>query len=428
VGGPSFATLSGGRFTNLRPYTNYDARKQSNISIYNQDMLIVNRSGALERVKLDGITTNSKSIQNQFHYEFDGGIKIDNNLRWTKQSGAFTNAFLNVGKTSDVIGSTVNGGTVASLRYVSGPKTGQVYTGAYINNNANFRTNMRDTGSFANDLAVSGRFDTGMGSLNARAGWFMMNQKIAMDWHVNKAFAEINGDNPSNLDLFTAAGAKLTAAGIAGFNNNWGDCCARDYDLSYTDNAGYLALDLDADRFDIDGSVRFDSVKSSGYAQAGGAEFNTNVSGVLIPTMLANGTREVLNYSRNYTSWSLGGLYKVSDNTSVFVRASKGGRFNSDRQTLSGKFTVAGALTQPGLTASVDFVKQYELGIKSQGDLAGGRFTAELTLLMGNFKQSTYELTATKCPGGAGGCVIDAKYKSTGGFGIERFHPRRWHA
>ncbi len=414
VGGPSFATLSGGSFSNLRPYTNYDARKQSNISIYNQDMLIVNRSGALERVKLDGITTQAKSVQNQFHYEFDGGIKVDNNMRWTQQSGAFANAFLNVGKTSDVIGSTVNGGTVATLRYTSGPKAGQVYTGAYINNNANFRTNMRDTGSFANDLAVSGKFDTGMGALNARAGWFFMNQKIAMDWHVNKAYAEINGDNASNLDLFTAAGAKLTAAGIAGFNNNWGDCCARDYDLSYTDNAPYLALDLDADRFDFDGSVRFDSVKSSGFAQAGGAEFNTSVSGVLIPTMLANGSREVLNYSRNYTSWSLGALYKVSDNTSVFVRASKGGRFNSDRQTLSGKFTAAGALTQAGLTASVDFVKQYELGIKTRGDLGGGHFTAELTLLNGNFKQSTYELTATKCPGGAGGCVIDAKYKSSG--------------
>jgi outer membrane receptor protein involved in Fe transport len=59
-------------------------------------------------------------------------------------------------------------------------------------------------------------------------------------------------------------------------------------------------------------------------------------------------------------------------------------------------------------------VKQHELGIKSRGDVLGGRFTVELTLLKGSFKQSTYELSATKCPGGAGGCVIDAKYKSSG--------------
>ncbi len=35
-------------------------------------------------------------------------------------------------------------------------------------------------------------------------------------------------------------------------------------------------------------------------------------------------------------------------------------------------------------------------------------------LLKGNFKQSTFELSATRCPGGAGGCIIDAKYKSSG--------------
>jgi outer membrane receptor protein involved in Fe transport len=427
VGGPALVNLNGKNVSNIRPYTNYDAREQSNISIYNQSMQIVNRDGVLERIPLDGITTQAKSIQNQFHYEFDGGINIDNNLRWTDMSGAFSNAFLNVAKTSSVIGSVVNGGTVATMRYASGPNAGKVYAGTYINNNANFRTNIRDIGSFANDLALSGKFDAGMGTLTARAGWFMMNQKIAMDWHVNKAFAEINGDNPANLDLFTAAGAKLTQDGIAGFNNNWGDCCARDYDLSYTNNAGYLALDLDADAFAIDGSVRFDTVKASGWTQSGGSEFNTVVGGIAIPTMLATGKSEVLDYSRNYVSWSVGALYKVSGNTSLFVRASRGGRFNADRQTVGGKIRTDGGLctsadakagslgcAADGVTPSIDYVNQYEAGIKTRGDLGGGRYTMELTLLSGNFKQSTFELSATKCPGGAGGCVIDARYKSHG--------------
>lgn len=462
TGGPAFATISGGRVSNITPFTNYDARNQSNISIYNQSMRVVNFDGTSSIQPLDGITTNAKSIQNQFHYEFDGGIKIDNNMRWTDMSGAFANAFLNVGNsvntnaipaayaaynacnvvaaqkangvadanlysTNGVIGSCVNGQVVAQMRYTSGPKAGQVYTGAFINNNANFRTNIRDIGSFANDLALSGKWDMGGGKLTARAGWFYMNQKIAMDWHVNKAFAEINGNNPSNLDLYTAAGAKLTQDGIAGYNNNWGDCCARTYDLSYANNAGYLNLDFDTDQFDLDGSVRFESVKASGSTQQGGAEFNTVVGGVAIPTMLADGKKEVLNYSRNYVSWSFGGLYKVSPNTSVFVRASRGGRFNGDRQTVGGKIASDGSLctgamakagtlgcSADGVTPSVDFVNQYELGVKTRGDLAGGKFTAELTLLKGNFKQSTFELSATKCPGGAGGCVIDAKYKSYG--------------
>lgn len=426
-GGPALASITNGQVSNIRPFPGYDARRQSNISIHNQTMQIVNRDGVLERVPLDGITTNAKSIQNQFHYEFDGGIKIDNNMRWTDMSGGFASAFVNVAKTSGVIGSTVNGGTVATVRYANGPNAGQIYTGTYLNNNANFRTNIRDIGSFTNDLALSGKFDAGMGTLTARAGWFFMNQKIAIDWHVNKAFAEISGNNPANLDLYTAAGAKLTQDGIAGFNNNWGDCCARDYSLGYANNAGSLNLDFDTDNFALDGSVRFENVKATGWTQQGGAEFNTVVGGVAIGTMLANGKREVLNYSRNYVSWSFGGLYKVSSNTSVFARASKGGRFNGDRQTVGGKIATDGSLctgamaqantlgcTADGVTPSIDFVKQYELGVKTRGDLAGGRFTAELTLLKGNFKQSTFELSATKCPGGAGGCVIDAKYKSYG--------------
>jgi TonB dependent receptor len=59
-------------------------------------------------------------------------------------------------------------------------------------------------------------------------------------------------------------------------------------------------------------------------------------------------------------------------------------------------------------------VNQYEVGLKNRGELAGGRYTVELTLLKGNFKQSTFELSATRCGGAAGGCVIDAKYKSSG--------------
>ncbi len=413
TGSPAFATVNGTSVGSIHPYTNFDGRKDSNYSIYNQSFQIVNRDGVLERVKMDGITTQAQSIGNQFHYDFSDAVSVDNNLRWTKMSGGFASPFLNVAKTSSVLGSTVNGAIVDAIRYASGPRAGELYTDTYLNNNTNVRTNIRDIGSFAEDLALAGKYDVTAGKLTARAGWFYMNQKIAMDWHTNKATSELSGNNPSMLDLFDASGAKLTANGLAGFNNNWGDCCARDYDLAYADNAPYLALDFDANRFGVDGSIRRDTVKASGWTIKGGSEFNTDVGGVLIPTLIANGPGEVLNYTRSYNSWSLGGLFKATPDTSVFVRASQGGRFNGDRQTVSGKINPDGTLTQAGQTASVDFVNQYELGVKNRGALFGGRYTAELTLLNGDFKQSTYELSATKC-GGPGGCVIDAKYKSNG--------------
>jgi outer membrane receptor protein involved in Fe transport len=426
TGSPALATISGGKVSNVQPFPGFDGRKESNYSILNQTFTILNREGALERVKMSGIETNQKSVGGQFHYEFSDNITIDNNMRWSEMSGSFSAPFQGVGLASNVIGSslTLNNApyaTVASIRYASGPNAGQVFTGRYVDGGVNVRTNMRDMGSFANDFSLTAKLETGMGMLTARAGVFYMNQKIATDWHVDRSLREVSGNNPAQLDLFDGAGNKLTQAGISGYNNAWGN---RDYDLSYADTAPSIGLDLDNDNFQVDGSVRFDRVKASGWARGAGPEFFLNSDGVLIPASTTNGVEENLNYARSYTSYTVGALYKVSEDTSVFVRASRGGRFNADRQTLSGKIRADGALctssnvgtgpcTSDGVTPSVDFVKQYELGLKTRGTVAGGRYNLAVTLLMGNFKQSNFEPTTTaQCP--TGNCIIDSKYKSYG--------------
>jgi outer membrane receptor protein involved in Fe transport len=433
TGAPALATLNGNKLSNIKAFPGFDGRDQSNYSNLNRTMTILNREGDLQRVKLDGITTKQTTFGGEFHYEFNDTFTVDNKFRWSDISGGFASPFLNVATRASVIGSTLslNGtpyATVASVRYASGPNAGQVFTGQYVDNNVNVRTNIRDLGSVANDLGVTGKFDVGFGDLTARAGYFYMNQDIGMDWFVNRSLRELSGNNASQLDLYDAAGNKLTQDGISGYGNNWGNCCARNYDLSYTNTAPNFLLDLDTDRFAVDASVRFERVKASGGGTIGGAEFLVNSNGVNIPAITSNGTpREVLNYTRTYTSWTAGALFKATDDFSIFARASRGGRFNSDRQTFGGKFSNAGALctgaqaaagtagcTADGVTPSVDFVRQYEVGVKARGDLLGGGFTAELSLLKGNFKQSTYELSATRCGGAAGGCVIDARYKSSG--------------
>lgn len=433
TGAPALASINGLNVSDVKPFPGFDGRRASNYSVYNRDFLIYDRDSTLRRVPMDGITTNAKAIQAQFHYDWGDNFTIDNNARYTEMDGAFTSPFLNVATRASVIGSqlTLNGvpyARVASIRYANGPRAGQVFTGAYVDNNVNVRTNIRDVGSFANDLGLSGKFDVGgFGRFTARAGLFYMNQKIAMDWHVDRSLREVSGDNPAQLDLYDAAGARLTQEGISGYNNNWGNCCARDYDYSYKNTAPYVGLDLTGDQFQIDGSVRFESVKASGSGRAGGAEFFVNSGGVRIPTITANGALEVLDYRRNYTSWTVGGGFKPSVNTNIFARASRGGRFNSDRQTFGGKFSQGGDLCNSaqaqagtngcaadGLTPSVDFVNQYEIGVKNQGRFSFGRYSVQLSLLKANFKQSTFELSATRCPGGAGGCIIDAKFKSQG--------------
>lgn len=419
TGSPALAAIDGLNVSHIRPFPGFDGRSQSNYSLYNRDMLILDRDGALTRVPLDGITTKQKSIGAQVHYEVSDAITIDNSVRWSDISGGFGSPFLNVTPTADVLGSTVSrpglaDATVGAIRYASGPRAGQLYTGAYIDNNVNVRTNVRDLGSFANNLAVTGKFDSRVGSVTARAGLFYMNQKIAMDWHPNKSTREVSGTNPAQLDLYDTFGNKLTHQGISGYNNNWGDCCARDYNLGYANLAPFLSLDLEAGPFALDGSVRFDRIKASGYAIGGGAPFLVDSGGVQIAAITSNGPREELNYSRSYRSWAVGGLFKATEDITLFIRTSRGGRFNGDRQTLSGKFNADGSLNQNGVAPSVDFVRQQEMGLKSRGKLLGGRFTAELTLLKADFSQSTFELSATRCPGGAGGCIIDARFKSTG--------------
>jgi outer membrane receptor protein involved in Fe transport len=438
TGAPALATRSGNNISNITPFPGFDGRSQNNYSTLNRTGLFLNRAGtALERRDIDGITTSQISLGAQFHYDFSDNIMVDNNFRWSDMSGAFASPFLNLTRTSNVLGSTVNGSTVAAIRYASGSRAGQLYTGTYIDNNVNVRTNIRDIGSVANNLALAGKFEGGFAKITARAGFFYMKQNIGMDWHVNQSNREVSGNNPSQLDLFSATGTKLTQEGISGYNNNWGTCCARDYDLSYTNTAPYLSLELDNDSFGLDGSIRFENVKAKGGGTQGGTSITVNSGGVLLPALLSNSAREVVNYSRSYTSWTAGALYKVSPDLSLFVRGSRGGRFNGDRQTFATKFTTTGALCTSaqapifgaggavirpgqngcgadGVTPSVDFVNQYEIGLKNRGKIGGGRYSVELSVFKSNFKASTFELSATRCPGGAGGCTIDQKFRATG--------------
>jgi outer membrane receptor protein involved in Fe transport len=431
TGAPALADFSNGKVSNIRPFPGFDGRRQSNYSIFNQEQLILNREGNFERVGIDGISTEQQYLGAHLHWEFGDNFTVDNRARYSDVSGRFSSPFFNIATSASVIGSTVNGATVAEIRYANGPRAGQVFTDALLDNNVNVTTNMRDLGAFVNDLVVAGEFDVGAMTLTARGGFFYMDQTIAMDWHVNRSTREISGDNPAQLDLFDAAGNQLTFQGISGYNNNWGTCCSRDYDLSYTNTAPYAQLVLDHDLFNIDGSIRFERVAASGFAIGGGGTFlvspDPSNPDLQIEAITANGVRENLDYARSYTSWSVGALFKASSDISIFARASRGGRFNADRQTLGGKIANDGSLctgaqalalangcSADGVTPSVDFVNQYELGVKARGEAIGGDWTAELTLLKGDFSQSTFELSATRCPQGTGGCVLDSEFKSKG--------------
>lgn len=434
TGAPYNFSSGGNSPSGASTFPGFDGLTQSAYSGLNQTMLVL-EPGGFERVDLNGISTEQLAIGFELDRDLNENFSVNNKFRWQDMSGAFANPFFGVANTSGVVGSdlSINGtpyATVAEIRYANGPNAGQVFTDPYLDNNAIFRTDVDDISSYVNDLKLTGQFETGLGDLTALLGYFYMDQTIAANWKVNRGNREISGNNAAALDLFDSAGNALSQAGISGYNNNWGSCCSRDYDLSYVNTAPYLALELDNERFNIDGSVRFDDVKATGSTVGAGQEVFVDPNGTIvgstaadyvpgmgyITALLPNGAQETLDYSVDYTSWTIGGLYKLNENTSFFVRTSKGNRFNADRQTFAGNFNGDGSLTQAGQTSAVDEVNQTELGVKHRGYVGEADYSIEFTLLQGDFSQNTFEIdgTGTRCPGGAGTCVLSNEFESEG--------------
>lgn len=455
---PSLVTLatSGGvtRITKFSTFDGVDARRYSSAGIYNQTFQILNANGTLERVKNEGIHPKVTSFGGEFHYEFGDAITVDNNFRYTNASGAFGNQWTGEALRTGLIGQTIGdinlslvrnaagvptsttGGisladatrTVGSIRYSAGPRAGQEYTDTYINGDINSSaqvyTRIKDIGSLANDFKVNAKFEVGADSqINARLGWFHFRQTIAADWRINHTISSLNSSGDSvPLDLFTApgaAGVQLTANGVTGFNNQWGGCCGgRVYDVDYTDDAPYLNLDGTFGDLNLEASVRYDSVKASGQSfnrigdTGSSIRINDGLGSVVVPTF--NTTSAVvdnIDYTRHYTSWSIGGLYSLSDNASLFARASRGGRFNADRLLYSGLFNADGSLNAGGRNNSVNFVTQQEVGVKARGEIGGGRYNFETTVFRAGVKEHNYDFSA---PSRGQSPFIDAVFKSYG--------------
>ncbi len=410
---PALATLSGNTITGYSTLPGVDARQYASTGLYNQTFQIVNANGALQTVNMQGIHPVATSIGGEFHYEFAHNISVTDKARWTDMTGSFSNQWTGESTTASIAGT-------GTLRYAAGPNAGQAYTGAFVSNSAQAFVKMNDVGSVVNDLTVNGKFDMGSDAkVNARAGWFHMRQNVAMDWAINNVTQTLNTNgNPAPLDLFSAAGAQLAVNGATGYNNQWGGCCGgRSYNVSYTDDAPYVELESDIGRLNLDASFRYDSMQAAGVAYAPVAGPNVTSTDALgsatLPSFVTASTpSERLNYTKSYSSWSVGGLYKVTDSTNVFVRISRGGRFNADRLLYNdANFTADGKLTAGGDHLSVNYVSQQEIGVKHNGDVAGGRYHVEGTVYRAEVKESNYDFTA---PSRGQNPFIDTVYHSYG--------------
>jgi outer membrane receptor protein involved in Fe transport len=417
----SSATLSGTKASGIGPSALCDARNQApGYSALNSGTLFSDVSGNIARQPLDGIRTNEKWGQLQLHYDLGGGLTIDDNARVARMSGKFEVQFYGAGLTSGAIGAG------QSLIYANGPKAGQVFTGTYVSASAAVHTNMNHMDHVANDLALSYKGGSDSFKYNLKVGYQYYSQRIAEDWHSNNSINEATGKSPAQLDLVSGlngTGTLLSASGQTGFNAGWN----QQFDATFTDNAPYANLSLDIGNLNLDASIREEFFQGSGSAQgsSGAAIRNVTVTqtdprtGAVVNTVLPllgyDGPVNAINFSENATNWSFGALYKVTGGLSVYARASHGTRFNADRLTNNSPsyFNPDGSLSTSGLASSKFPVTQYELGLKSRGDLAGGRYTVQLTGFYSKYSISSFEINPIVCAP-ATTCTVSGNYKDKG--------------
>lgn len=389
------ASQSGNTIGGFSKVPGYDGSRDSQYSIYNASVPVIDPlTGVRSNSSLtDGITVNSKSVGLEFHNELANGFTVDNKFRLSNNSGAFQAQFWDVKTLANLIGNSGN-----TARYFNGPRTGQVVTAAnlqtgLVSQGAAINTQTPDMGNMVNDLSVSKQIKLDAATLDLRGGLFYSRQNVVQRWAISERVMEVGRDG-AIIDLFDPTGAALTTAGLTGYNNQWG-CCARDVDARFTTTAPYASLNAAMGQFDADIGVRREKFSANGsYASGNPGAFDVNGDGRItgaernVYRIDPNAPRGLVNYSINYTNYSLGLNYRLSDDLSTFVRHSKGNRAIADRLLFSSNIdAVTGALTAGGRTAALAPVKQSEVGAKYRGRADWGSYGISATY----FKSSTTE-------------------------------------
>lgn len=418
--------LSGDTYTGFAKAPGYDGTRDSEMSPFNASVLSVNpATGGVTTSPLNkGITSKSKSLGLEFHNELAGGFTLDEKFRYSDNSGAFQAQFWDVQTLANLLGASGQ-----TAMYFNGPKAGQVVTDAnlsagLVSKSAAINTQSPDMGNLFNDLSVSKQLKLGFGTLDVKGGWFHSTQNVKQRWSISERVMEAGRDG-ALIDLYQA-GVAVTTAGLTGYNNQWGGCCARDIDAKYTTDAPYLSLNLASGNFDFDGGVRHETFRAKGSYAApkqvvGGMDVNGDgvINGAETNVYLADtANRGKLDYKTSYTSYSLGLNYRVNSDLSLFARHSKGYRAIADRLLFTDFITPStGKLTAYGKTIAAAPVEQSEVGLKFRGRTDTVNYNVSATVFHATTEEFDYDQTRQDDPTKPNfqGPKLDVKgYKATG--------------
>ena len=360
---------------NISEYANINPRTASFYSPYwVADRSIDKNSNAVFSNVNDGLRVKSDSFSFEGEFKLPGGWLLSDKFRTAANSGRFISIFPS------------DDPKVGNYVYATGPNKGKAYTGLAFNPVV-FNTSLDDLGNTANDLKISKTFDMADKSkLVATAGLFTQRQNVALTWNFNQYLMEANGSSPALLQT-----ANATPGLVNQGTDQFGGCCTRDINAQYQTTAPYAAIAYENGGLNLDGSVRFDRQVASG-------TFNQGVAQVFNPA-----NTSFINYSVNYTSFSLGANYRLNPNTAVFARYSDGAAFNADRIMFNG-YRLDGSSP-----ISINEVKQLEAGVKWRA----GPVSTFVTLFNAKTKESNYDATTQKVTANsydAKGVELEAAY------------------
>ncbi len=359
----------------------------------------------------DGMRPIVTSFGAEVNFDLDGGWNITNKIKYSRNRGRFVSPFPSeagaaqgiANGTADLVLGGTNTGAV--LRYASGPQAGQTYTGLVLRTHL-FNTEINNFDHFGNDLKLTKSVETGSGKIDLTAGYYRSSQNINMDWVWNSYLLELKGNNAAPLDVFSSTGQKLSTNGLYAYGVPfWGNCCQRNYDAKYDIDAPYISATGEFDALTVDGSLRWDNLRArgnySGATQA--ANFDVNGDGIIQPnersvSTINKGAASPINYNVNYVSWSFGANYRFADNIAAFGRISRGGRQNADR-LLFGTVRADGSVRKDD---AIDFVNQYEAGLKFRGD----GVSVEATGFYAKTEEQNFEATTQR--------FLNRKYRAYG--------------
>jgi outer membrane receptor protein involved in Fe transport len=402
------ATKTGSSIGNFALAPGYDGQRDSQYSIYNRSFTSVDPvTGTPTTTSLtDGISVNTKSVGFEFKKDIGDGFTVEDKFRIAKNSGAFQAQFWNVQTLANMLGGFGAGSTA---RFYNGPNAGALVSAAnlptgLVSQSAAINTQLSDMGNLFNDLSVSKQFAFNGGTADVKAGFYHGRQNVGQRWMISERVVEAK-QNGAVIDVFNAAGAALTTAGLTGYNNQWGGCCARQIDAQFTTDAPYLSLNLAMGPLDVDAGIRQETFKvngtySGGTTVTGGRDVNGDgkITGAEANYVITNTANPGLaDYKFSYTNFSAGANYRVTKDLSTFIRYSEGTRAIADRTFLNGflnektgKVLDAGALVAP--------VKQAEIGLRFRDRTNWGSYNLAATYFTAKTQESDYDQTRQDNP------------------------------